>query len=391
MNDLEKYQKYVKERLNALTPIFAKASIGDFSEDVEIPEGEDEFSELYAGIGIMLEVIREQINSLKSAKEIVEEEKILDDAILDSIGDGVVVTNKNLNITLMNHHAQMMTEYTDEEAQGKHLFEVLKAVDEKNIPISYDARGTEEAIEKRKKTSVNYFYLTKSGSQLPVSVTTSPLILGDQIIGTVVVFRDRTKDLEVEKMKNEFISLAAHQLRSPLSIMRWNLELFMSQNSSLPKKEKDKLDSVYKNVMRMIALVNDMLSVSKIDQGKTTHQIEPVNIIAIINDVLNEVEVVAENKMVGLAFNHPEEEVFVLADREKLPGVILNLLDNAIKFNTLLGKVEVNITKEGEDVVVQVSDSGIGIPPEDKEQVFDRYYRATNAVFIQFRPWALFS
>src|SRR5690554_5047376 len=129
MNDLEAYKKYVSEKLKGLTPIFARASIGDFSEDVEIPEGEDEFSELYAGIGIMLEVIQEQINSLKSAKEIAEEEKILDEAILESIGDGVVVTNKNLDITLMNQQAQIMTGFSSEEISSKRLFDVLKAVD----------------------------------------------------------------------------------------------------------------------------------------------------------------------------------------------------------------------------------------------------------------------
>lgn len=395
-DDQKDYKEYVSKRLAALTPVFAKASIGDFSDSIQIPDEDDEFTQLYTGVEIMLGVIRGQLENLNSlntslsekveelqfTKQRVEEEKTLYEAILESIGDGVVVTDKNLIITLMNYQAQLMLGITQKEARDKYLTKVLVAVDDKGNLIPEAQRSSIIALNQKKKNSINYNYLREDKTPLPVSVTTSPILLGGQTVGSIVVFKDRTKERKVEEMKNEFISLAAHQLRSPLSTMRWNIELFQKENPDLSAEGTNKIDSVYKNIQKMITLVNDMLSVSRIDQGKIEHVIEKVDITSVILEILDEVKVIAETKMVEISFT-PPGEIFVQADKKKLRDVLSNLINNALKFNTPLGKVAIGVTQEDSKAVFEISDTGIGIPPTDQDHIYKKFYRASNAVLGQ--------
>jgi len=195
-------------------------------------------------------------------------------------------------IALVNRQAEILLGFTEQEVLGKPMAMVIRALDEKKKPV--------DKIILAKHTA-NYYYLTKDSFPLPVSVTTSPLILNEMHVGAILVFKDRTKDQEVSEMKNEFISMAAHQLRSPLSVMRWNLELFLKESIMLAPKDKVKIETIYKNVQKMIALVGDMLSVSKLDQGKVEYKIESVNLVSIVKDVLTETRVVSDRKMVSEA------------------------------------------------------------------------------------------
>lgn len=396
--NLEEYKKYVSARLAALTPIFAKASIGDFSEKLEVPDGEDEFVQLYAGVGIMLEVMRQQltrlndlnnslsgkVEELQFIQDQVEQEKNLDEAIIESIGDGVIVTDKDLQITMINYQAQLLLGIPEKEASLKPLYSILRAVDDKSQPILDEKRATTIAMNEKKKHSINYFYLKQDNTPLPVSVTASPVLLGGKVAGVIVVFKDRTKDRVIEELKNEFISLAAHQLRSPLSTMRWNIELFQKQNEKLSPDSQDKIASVYKNVQKMITLVNDMLSVSRIDQGRDLHTIEEVDIVGIVNDILSENKVVADAKMVEVIFTPPNNNFpKIKADKKKLRDVIQNLVNNSVKFNTPLGKMEILLSAESDKVKLEISDTGIGIPAQDAGRLFEKFYRASNAVLGQ--------
>lgn len=398
-DELTKYKEYVIASLRALTPVFAKASIGDFSEKVNIPEGDDEFIELYVGVEIMLEVIRGQLGELQSlnkslsekveelqfTQNLVQQEKVFDEAMLQSIGEGVVVTDKDFKITLVNLQAQLMLGFTEDEMVSKSVFEALTVTDEKGNMVPQDKRAPSIAINQKKKATASYYYLRQDTKPLPVSVTASPVMLGGIPVGVIIVFRDMSKEKQVEEMKNEFISIAAHQLRTPLSITRWNIELLHKNDSgNISKSAAEKIDAIYKSNQKMIALVNDMLSVSRIDQGRVEHAIEDVDIISSIKEVMDEIRILADTKMVEIKFVKPEPStLLVKADKRKLKDVISNLINNAIKFNTPLGKVEISLKTDEKWVLLEVSDSGIGVPATEVQNVFDKFFRASNAVLGQ--------
>lgn len=379
MNDQEIYKKYVLERLKGLTPVFAKASIGDFSQDVEIPEGDDEFTELYAGVGIMVGVIRKNMERLKDDKEELE-------ILINNLPIGVFIAEAPSGRPLLaNRRAQeLLGNDLKEEVRASEYTRAYNVITEDGQPYPDDEHPISITIKTGKPAKKDDIVINKTnGVRTILKVQTAPVFNDGVMISVISVFDDITKERELENMKTEFVSLASHQLRSPLSIMRWNLELFMKSGATTTPKSKEQVDSIYKNVLKMITLVNDMLSVSKVDEGELEHKIEDVDVVSVINEILTEVKVVYENKMVNMIFNGSQPPLKVKADRKKLHDAILNLLDNSIKFNTPLGKTEIILTPKDGLLTIEISDTGIGIPRQDKAQVFNRFYRATNAVSLQ--------
>lgn len=398
-DDSQQYKAHVTDRIDKLLPVFAKASIGDFSQDIEIPETDDEFSPLYAGVQIMLDVIRKQLDALnelnqslasqlseiETAKKQVEREKIIDEAILNGIGDGVVVLNSKGEIVLANYQTEVLLGFSQQEMLQHPYGEVVLAYDRKNNLIPTEKRPFMQALRSKQNYSYDCFYQKKDLSKLPVSVTAAPVQTPGEESGVVLVFKDRSKEHQLQVMRDEFISMAAHQLRTPLGVMRWNIELLQKkQSTELSPEAQEKLQTIYNNNARMIDMVNDLLSTSRIEQGRMSYSVEKIDVVAAIRAAVAEQQVFIDNKKINFQLTcDPATQYIVEADPDKLHSILANLLNNAIKFNVENGSIVVELTQTPNSVILEMSDTGIGIPPDELPRVFEKFYRTSNAIQAQ--------
>jgi len=204
--------------------------------------------------------------------------------------------------------------------------------------------------------------------------------------GFLKLITDRTREIELLKSKTEFISVAAHQLRTPLTAVNWAFE-GLSQSQSLPDSEKDLVKTGFSAAKKMLKTVNDLLDVSKIEEGRFGYQLEEIDITSYLEEILADSNNLAKQYGIKLYFQRTKESLpHVFIDKQKLSMVLYNLLDNAIKYNVERGEVTVSVQKEEREPFVRVSiaDTGIGIPREELDKLFGKFFRASNA--IKFVP-----
>ncbi|HEX7586662.1 MAG TPA: HAMP domain-containing sensor histidine kinase [Patescibacteria group bacterium] len=188
----------------------------------------------------------------------------------------------------------------------------------------------------------------------------------------------------LNKMKSEFVSVASHQLRTPLSAIRWETELLLSKfGKGLNEKQKNGIESINLLANRMTRLVGDLLDVARIDQGRLILKKSCFNIEAIVQKNVDELMSMAKAKNINLLFKSGSSPVFIVGDEEKLELAIENLISNAIKYTLGQGKVEISIHKKNGLVVFICKDNGVGIPEEQQPNVFSKFFRSDNVVKYQ--------
>jgi signal transduction histidine kinase len=205
--------------------------------------------------------------------------------------------------------------------------------------------------------------------------------LGDTLNAMIARLRTSTEKVkEVDRMKTEFVSLAAHQLRTPLSAIKWSLQMLIEGDmGAITKKQKEFVSKTYESNERMITLINDLLNVTRIESGKSPYQPSLVQIEDVTARQVQLYIAEAERRGITLTCIRPEEKLpKVLADEEQIGIVIQNLIDNALHYSPQGGRVTVAATRDIKEVRVWVQDEGLGIPQEDQPKVFEKFFRASN-------------
>ena len=186
---------------------------------------------------------------------------------------------------------------------------------------------------------------------------------------------------ELDKQKSQFITVAAHQLRTPLSGIKWTLNMLTSgQLGPLTEEQKSFLTKAYENNDRMIGLVNDMLGADRMQSTKTKFNFQYINIRELLDNVLFALAPGAEKRKISISLNAVEDVPNALIDPDAVRLVIQNLLDNAIKYTMDGGRVDIELGKTDSDIVLCIADQGIGIPADQQKNLFERFFRARNAV-----------
>ncbi|MBI3626585.1 GAF domain-containing sensor histidine kinase [Candidatus Uhrbacteria bacterium] len=182
---------------------------------------------------------------------------------------------------------------------------------------------------------------------------------------------------ELDKTKSEFISIASHQLRTPLTIIKGYISLIQEgQYGKISNPVAETLVKIMESGQRLIDLVNDLLDISRIESGRMVFELKPTDINALVKNVVEELKVTAEKKNLKFTYEAPDKAVVAAADPGKLRQVIVNLIDNAIKY-TNHGVVKVGLKASKGQVIFEVSDSGVGIPPEDMSRLFQKFARGS--------------
>lgn len=219
-----------------------------------------------------------------------------------------------------------------------------------------------------------------NGAKYESKISISPVLnRKGEILFFVSIERDITREKEIDRAKTEFVSLASHQLRTPLSAVNWYAEMLLSGDAGkITKKQKQYIDEIYIGNQRMVELVNALLNVSRIELGTFSIDPKPTNIVDIFNDSISELKQDIKSKKLKVTTNFEDDLPIINLDSNLMGIVLQNILSNAVKYTPEKGRVDVGISRIKEDIVINVSDSGYGIPKEQQDRIFEKLFRADN-------------
>lgn len=317
------------------------------------------------------------------------EEQLKGQAILEAMADGVVVVDRGLNIQLFNHAAAEYTGWSQDEALGLSYRSVFKLKTTGDQDLTDENDPFQASWREGKPVVRNDLILVsrkEKKSQLTVSVT--PLVTNGQSTGAIAVFRDISAEKEIERQRNEFISTASHEMRTPVAAIEGYIALAVNPKvATIDDRARGFLEKAHQNTQHLGALFRDLLSITKLEENAVKQNPVPVELGQVVKDIVTDLQMIAVKKNLTLAFN-PSAAVqggktisplfTVKVDPERIREVLTNLIDNALKFTTE-GGVTVTITGDEKSVTVSVADTGPGINPEDIKHLFQKFYRIDSS------------
>ena len=306
------------------------------------------------------------------AKREEEESKIR--SIIASLVDGLIVFDKKEKIILINPEAENILGLKEKQVLGKKIDQLL---DFPNLIKLYQILG-----EKIEWTGQKYELILEKLIKRYFQVSVVPFVVVGEKIGLMVILHDITRGKEVERLKTEFVSIAAHQLRTPLSAVKWSLHMILDGDAGKVSLEQiEFLEKAYQSNERMILLINDLLNVARIEEGRFIYDLSLQSIEKIIEKSIDNLKELSNKKEVELVFKKPKESLpKIKIDKKNIEFVIQNLLDNAIRFNKPGGKVTISVKSDKINIEVMVEDTGIGIPYLQQNRIFNKFFRADNVI-----------
>lgn len=375
----------MKKENDALKKRLGESVVEDSANTEEVQREIEFFKRNNATVEETKQALFNVMSDLERNRMMLEQEFIRGKALLESIGEGMIATNEVGKITLVNQSAEEMLGWNMEEIKNKQFEEVIHVEDENNVLLPKEKYPLYISLLTHKKVSNSaphfLYYNRKDNSKFPVINTVTPVVINGDISGTITIFRNVTKEKEIDKMKTEFISLASHQLRTPLSAVKWFTEMLLEGDAGkLSDKQKELMDNVHTSNERMIQLVNALLNISRIESGRIIIEPQPTRLENLVKEALTEVEIKMKQKNQKLVLSIYDKIPEINIDQKLVREVYINLLTNAVKYTPENGEITVILSKKGESVISQVSDNGYGIPAGEQSKVFQKFFRAGNVV-----------
>lgn len=320
--------------------------------------------------------IQEKKESIK--KNILEKEKLL--TVIDYFTDGILIFNKANELSLINPQAEQIFGVEKRKVMGLLILKLSRFPKFKPL-VSLLGGGIDEVLKRELKIKEN----------LILEVTSTTIMDQEERIGNLVVLHDITREKLVEKMKTEFVTLAAHQLRTPTSGIKWSLRMLLDGDSGeIPEKQKEVIRKAYQSNDKVIALINDLLNVSKIEEGKLLSKMALVDINEVVQSAIDTIKEESEKKNLKIEFKKTKEKLpRAMVDVKKMEMAISNLLDNAARYTMAGGKISI-FTKviekknsKEKEIEIEIKDTGLGIPEYQQKEIFSKFFRGENVIKVE--------
>ena len=325
-------------------------------------------------------LIRDQAEDLGNLVRSQQIETQRTKAILEDVADGVLVTDESMKITLLNDSGESILSLDREQVMGKSLEHFTGLF----------GRAAQSWMDTIRKWSQNpgdthtgdtfAEQINLEGDRV-VSVHLAPVSLRDVFLGTVSIFRDITHQVEVDKLKSEFVATVSHELRTPMTSIKGYVDiLLMGAAGALTDQQVHFLEIVKNNTDRLGILVNDLLDISRIESGRLTLAMQPVDLGYLVEQASGSLRQrsVDEQKPMTIKTDIPRRLPRVDGDPDQVRRVIDNLLENAYYYTEENGQISVRIHQLSGELQVDVQDNGIGIPVDQQPMVFERFYRGEH-------------
>jgi PAS domain S-box-containing protein len=320
--------------------------------------------------------------------------------LIQSIADGVIVTNTDGKITLINPMAAVMTEWPVDEATGVDIQSVVKLTQENGSDILVEDNPFTLVLDQKKRVNQSLGLQGRNGNKRVISLVVSPVVLPNETtpIGAVAVMRDISNERAAEQQRAEFISTASHEMRTPVAAIEGYLALALNDKvSQIDSRAKGYLEKAHASTQHLGKLFQDLLTSSKAEDGRLTNHPTVVEMGAYMQQLTDDLKFAAEKKklMSEFVIGGADQTIdattkdastqhllkplyYVHADPDRLREVITNLFDNACKY-TDQGKISIGLTGNSEVVQLYVRDTGAGIPATDIPHMFQKFYRVDNS------------
>ncbi|MDB5163458.1 MAG: putative histidine kinase [Candidatus Saccharibacteria bacterium] len=301
------------------------------------------------------------------------------EALFLSLGDGAIVTDEAGRVSRINKVALLLLGYSAKELVGRWYPDAVVAENEDGNRIPNWERPITQVFLEGKSISARVYYRRKDGSRMATFLTVSPVMLDSKPIGAIEVFRDITNEVELEKTKDEFISLASHQLRTPATGVKQYVGMLLEGYAgTITSQQRQLLKNAYESNERQLTIVSDLLRVAHIDAGKVRLVRQRVDLVQLIQDVIDGLNNVFKRRYQEVNFVHPKTTVTAEIDVDRIRMVIENIVDNASKYTPEGKNLEVTLRQRPSCVEIEVKDEGVGIPRRDINKMFQKFSRLNN-------------
>lgn len=347
---------------------------GNLNQRVDIRSG-DEFEAIGNSFNAIAEKLSKSFEKVEKEKFIAIAQNSKLEEVLSSIIDGIIALDFNKNVIFSNKAAQEMTGFSQSELQNQSI--------EKFIHLFTDNEEVTSQSYCQANFSKPATLVGKSGKQTKINILTVKVTEEKQTnLSCILILHDLSREEELEKMKLDFVSMASHELRTPLTSIVGYLSVFISENKDkLPKEELDLVDKALTSGRELLILVQNILSVNKIERAKMSMIIEPTDYWSVLSKVIDNLKSQSNQKNIVLNLIPPQTPLpKVLIDKLKVEEVITNLAANAINYTNPGGKVEISVTVSQDEVTTTVSDTGVGIPKEALPHLFNKFFRVSNSI-----------
>lgn len=321
--------------------------------------------------------MHEKGRSIADKSKALEEEQQLDEAIMSSIAESLIVINKDGQIVVFNPEAERIIGHKSSNVEYRLYKKIIRFCDKEGKEIAKNP--ITESLNNGKKVMAGLkedIYIKNSDNKLiPITVSVAPISGQNRIIkGVVATVQDATAEKELAKVKDEFVYVVAHELGNPIFALDGYLSILQDKAKRYDKQTKDIITSARGIDQQLSALVNDLLEVVRSQSGQLKIEVSPIDLSAIFSVVVENSKMKAATKKISINYkkaNLPK----VMGDEQKIREVATNLIDNAIKYTPEGGKVDVWHERKDKMVTSYVKDNGIGMDAEAQKQLFQKFFR----------------
>lgn len=342
-----------------------RIAAGDYSGEVTVYSHDE--------LGTLAILINELSSEVESGQASLDAERRRLDSVLSNMSDGVIATNRQGQIVIVNNMAAKMLNHATEYIVGRNILDIL-AIEEV------------DSISELFEEGRDYLVTGQGPYQDRIYRTSFALIQGESgyVSGTVCVMHDVTEQQQLDNEQKEFVSNVSHELRTPLTSMRSYIEALIDGAWKDEELAPQFLDVAQSETDRMIRMIQDLLHLSRIDQGRSELQLEIIDLNAMVKQIVERFEILLTSeeyadKNYRIETKLLEDLAFVEIDPDRMTQVIDNILNNAIKYSPDGGTIFVHLTMSESEVILSVRDQGMGIPSEDLDKIFQRFYRVDRA------------
>lgn len=350
--------------IKKLEEAIQRISERNFEQKIEV-YSKDEIGKLADEFNKMIERLQEY-EKINVSKLVTEKEK--SEAIVNNITSPIIVTDNENRVVLLNESAREL--FNVREEGNNHILEVIN-----NEELF-------EIIKKNVETGDNTstIDINQDNNEYHFRVSSSVVRNRNKEIQFVVtLLEDVTKLKEIDNMKSEFVSTVSHEFRTPLTSMNMGLSMLLEEDiGPINDEQRQLLEAAYEDCERLNELVNDLLDLSKIESGKIKMEFDKADIEEIIRATIRPFIKQAEEKGINISSIDMSEKIYAWADPNKISWVISNLIGNALRYTPEAGSIEVGASLKGRNVIIYVEDTGVGIPEEYQDKIFDKFVRANN-------------
>ncbi len=363
---------WILKPLSTLIQSTGAFSDGNLNHRIDIRSG-DEFENAGSSFNQMAEKLSKTIQNLENERAVAVTEKNKFDEILSSVIDGIIALDFNKNVIFLNKASEELTNYREAEVKGKPIDQIIHLFSDADeiLPRTY-CQGSFNQTAK---------LIGKQGKQTKVTLVTTKVSGTVQTnLNCIIMLHDLSREEELEQMKLDFVSMASHELKTPLTSIVGYLSVFLDESKNkIPKESFDLLYKAFTASQQLQTLIQNLLNVNKIEREQLSVSPQPTDYPAILSKVVEDLRGQATQKSILLTLTPPAVNLpKVMADPIRLNEVLTNLVANAINYTNPGGKVEIATEVSPTEIKTVISDSGVGIPKEALPHLFSKFFRVSN-------------